>query len=105
MKNIKIGILYGIIAGLIDVIPMIIQKLSWDADLSAFFFWIVCGFVISCSTINLKGAAKGLAISLALLVPLAIIIGWSEPLTLIPILIMNVILGSLLGYFVEKYTK
>jgi hypothetical protein len=41
MKKIKIGILLGIIAGIIDVIPMIIQKLTWDANISAISMWIV----------------------------------------------------------------
>ena len=36
-NKIKIGIFFGIIAGIIDIIPMIIQKLTWDANLSAFF--------------------------------------------------------------------
>jgi hypothetical protein len=105
MKNIKIGILFGILAGVIDVVPMIIQKLSWDANLSAFIFWVVSGFIVSISNLNLKGALKGLVLSLALLAPLAIIIGWSKPLSLIPILTMNIILGLFLGYFIDKYTK
>jgi hypothetical protein len=29
MKNIKIGILLGVIAGIIDVVPMIMQKMTW----------------------------------------------------------------------------
>ena len=29
MKKIKIGILFGVVAGIIDVIPMIMQKLTW----------------------------------------------------------------------------
>lgn len=34
--KIKIGVISGIIAGIIDVIPMIFQKLTWDANLSVF---------------------------------------------------------------------
>ena len=36
MKKQVTGIILGIIAGILDVIPMIIQDLTWDANLSAF---------------------------------------------------------------------
>jgi len=34
-KKLIIGLFFGGIAGVIDVIPMIWQKLTWDANLSA----------------------------------------------------------------------
>jgi hypothetical protein len=105
MKKIQLGILLGIIAGIIDVIPMIIQKLTWDANISAFTFWIIAGFLIATTNINLKGILKGLTVSILLLIPLAFIIGGKSPADLIPILIMNVILGSALGFFTDKYGK
>ena len=92
MKKIHLGILLGTIAGILDVVPMLIQKLSWDADISACVFWIVAGFFIATTTIKYKGAIKGIIISLLLLCPLAIIIGRKEPISLIPILLMNLIL-------------
>lgn len=100
MKKIQLGISLGIIAGIIDVIPMIIQKLTWDANLSAFAFWIIAGFFTATTNINLKGALKGIVISILLLLPLTFIIGWQEPA-----IIMNLILGSALGFFIDKYGK
>lgn len=105
MQKLKLGILLGLIVGIIDVIPMIIQKLTWDANLSAFTFWIVAGFFIAVSDIKLKGALKGIIISIILLVPLAFMIGWQNPISLIPIVVMNLILGSLLGYFIDRFGK
>lgn len=35
-KKMKIGIVVGIVAGIVDVIPMVLQNLTWDANLSAF---------------------------------------------------------------------
>ena len=104
-QKIKLGIALGTIAGIIDVIPMLFQGLTWDANLSAFAFWVIVGFFISTTNIKLKGALKGVCLSLILLVPLAFIIGWSNPISLVPILIMNVILGSLLGFVIDKYSK
>ena len=105
MDRIHLGILLGTIAGLIDIIPILLQNFAWSANLSAFSFWIVAGFFIAISEIKLKGAQKGAFLSLVLLIPLAIIIGWKNPISLMPILVMNLILGSLLGTFIEKYSK
>ena len=105
MSKIKLGLLLGFAAGIIDVIPMIIQKLTWDANMSAFSFWIVAGFVIAVSDMKLKGAVKGLILSLILLIPIAIRVGWQNPSDLIPILIMNILLGSALGFLIDRVSK
>jgi len=103
MKKIKLGILFGIIAGVIDVIPMLFQKLTWDANLSAFSFWMISGFLIATTKIKIRGAAKGILISFLVLLPSAILIGWKEPFSLIPIFFMTLILGSMLGFLIDKY--
>jgi len=101
--KILIGLAVGVIAGVIDVIPMILQHLTWDANLSAFAHWIIIGFVIATSTLPLKGAFKGLVIALVLFIPVGILVGWKEPVSLIPMLVMSVILGSVAGYVIEKF--
>ena len=53
MNRIAAGIIFGIIAGIIDVIPMIMQNLTWDANLSAFSMWVVIGILIASSNLNL----------------------------------------------------
>jgi len=105
MKKAHLGILLGALAGIIDVIPMIIQKLTWDANLSAFSFWVVSGFLIATTQLQIKGVAKGIIISSMILLPTAIIIGWGKPQSLFPIVIMALLLGSTLGFLIEKYGK
>ena len=105
LNKTMMGIIYGIIAGIIDVIPMIYQKLTWDANISAFFLWIIAGFMISTSNLKLNGALKGIIISFLLLTPSAILIGWHQPMSLIPVAIMSLILGSLLGHFIGQLDK
>ncbi len=46
---------------------------------------------------------KGILISFLLLTPSAVIIGWQQPTSLIPIFIMTLILGSLLGYSINRF--
>ena len=105
LKKIKIGILFGIIAGIIDVIPMIMQKLTWDANISAFTMWIVVGFLIATIDLDIHSIVKGILLAFLVLLPSAILIGWSEPFTLIPIAIMTTILGGLLGFTIHKFSK
>jgi len=102
MKKIQIGLLIGIIAGIIDVIPMIIQKLTWDANISAFAMWVVVGFLIATIDLKIIPILKGIVIAFLALVPSAILIAWKEPISLIPIIIMTVILGGLSGFSIEK---
>ena len=105
MKKVKLGILLGVVAGIIDVVPMISQKLTWDANLSAFSLWVVSGFLIANTNIKVRGIFKGIIISFLVLLPSAILIGWKEPFSLLPIVIMTLILGSGLGYCIDKFGK
>lgn len=82
---------------------MILQKLTWDANFSAFAHWVVAGIIISTSNLKLKGILKGLVVSILLLVPVGILVGWKEPVSLFPMCIMTIILGSFLGYFIEQF--
>ena len=102
MKKIKIGLLLGLIAGIIDVIPMIIQDLTWDANISAFSLWIVVGVLIAIIDLNINSILKGILTAYMVLLPTAILIAWEEPISLIPISIMTTILGGLLGFFINK---
>jgi hypothetical protein len=105
MNRVMAGIVFGIFAGIIDMIPMIIQGLTWDANLSALTLWIVSGFLIATSNLKFNPILKGIIISFLILLPCSFIIGWHEPTSLIPIFIMTFILGSLLGFSIDRFSK
>jgi len=104
MKKFLIGFIFGIVAGILDVIPMILQNLTWDANISAFSMWIVAGIFISFSEIKILSFLKGIIISFMVLMPCLIMAVWNNIFNLFPICIMTLILGSLLGIVVE-FTK
>jgi hypothetical protein len=104
-RKTQTGILFGAIAGIIDSIPMVLQNLSLDAILSAFSLWVVSGFLIATSNLKIHWAPKGLLVSFLVLLPAAILIGWKEPVSLLPIAIMTLVLGSLLGYAIERFGR
>jgi len=101
-KRVITGILLGVCAGIIDITPMMFQKLPLVSILSAFSMWVALGFIISTSALKIPGVLKGLLLSFLMLLPNAILIGNEEPFSLIPIGIMTVILGALLGFVSDK---
>lgn len=105
MKKTQAGILFGIIAGIIDVTPMILQNLSWDANLSAFTMWVVVGFLVSTSNLKINSVLKGVLTALLVLSPIAIIIGAQEPTVLVPIGVMTLILGAGVGFMVGRFSS
>jgi hypothetical protein len=96
-NNLVIGLLLGVVAGGLDLIPMLLQGLTWDANLSAFFLWVVSGFFLATTNLKLSPVLKGIVIPFICLLPSAFIIGWKEPFSLVPIGVMTLILGALLG--------
>lgn len=102
MTKIYKSLFWGLIAGIIDVIPMIFQKLSWGANLSALTNWIIIGFIISTTNLKINSILKGLFLSFLLLIPIAFIVGYQEPISLIPMCVATLILGSFLGWVIEK---
>ena len=105
MKKIIVGIGFGVIAGILDIIPMVLQKLPLEADISAFTLWVVSGFLIAITDIKIHPILKGIIVSFLVLAPSAVLIGWKEPMSLIPITIMTLILGAGLGLIIEKTGK
>ncbi len=105
MKRIIIGIVAGIVAGILDVTPMIIQGLTWDANLSAFSMWVVIGFLIAVTDIKVHPILKGILLSFLSLIPCAVLIAWKEPFSLVPISAFTLVLGGLLGFVIQKLLK
>jgi len=104
MKKIIIGLVIGFFAGFIDVIPMFLQAMKWEAIIAAFIMWIIIGFFIATSDLKMKSIPKGIIISLLIFLPSSIIIGWAQPLDLIPIYILVVLLGGGAGYCIKVFT-
>ncbi len=92
----------GALAGVLDVIPMVVQGLTWDANLSAFSMWVVVGYFVAIAKLPIPSAVQGILTAFLCLVPAAILIGWKEPLALVPIGAMTTALGAALGFAVRR---
>lgn len=102
MRKTIIGLTIGFIIGLIDLIPMIMQKLTWDANISALTMWVSAGFLTARIDLNINPIIKGILIAFLVLLPGAILIGWKEPLSLVPVAVMTIILGGLPGFTINR---
>ncbi len=103
MHKLLISLLIGIVAGIIDVIPMIIQKIDKHANISAFVHWVILGIIISYIKIPFAPWLKGLIIAELSALPIVILVAKDDIKSIIPILIMSAILGILVGITTTKF--
>ena len=99
----KVGLIVGIIFGTVDIIPMILMKMNWDTLLSAFLMCVIGGFLISTSNLKLNNTLKGTLIFFLIALPMMIVVVSGSPQELIPMLVTNLIIGSLMGYFIGRF--
>jgi hypothetical protein len=96
MSMISFGI--GIVAGVVDILPMVIQKMNRRSILSAFLQYFFVSIIIV--HIDLPGIVwwlQGGLVSLALAIPIMIMVS-AEDKKAIPVMgAMAIILGSLIG--------
>jgi hypothetical protein len=105
MKRILIALIIGIVAGIIDVIPMIFQKLDMYSCVSAFIHWIVLGLIIPFVTWPIKPWLKGLLIAELTAIPIMIIVYPQDPISIIPMIVFSAILGAGVGLAGAKIVR
>ena len=98
MKTFLLTCLVGMIAGAIDILPMIKMKLDRHSIASAFVFYFILPFVIL--DIDLFGLVwwlKGGGTGLAMALPSIIMVAKEDKKAAPPMLIMSAVLGTLIG--------
>jgi hypothetical protein len=98
MKTLLISTGIGVLAGVIDILPMLVQKLPKRAIISAFLQYSFLSIIIV--NINLPGIVwwlQGSIISLALATPIIVIVSENDNKVIPIIATMAVILGALIG--------
>lgn len=98
MDRLIFSVIVGLVAGIIDIIPMIIQKLPRRSVVSAFFHYLFVSIIILNVDIpHIVWWLEGGIVGLALTIPMLIQIGDSDGKSL-PIIAFNaVLLGTLVG--------
>lgn len=105
MGKLLISLIIGIVAGIIDIIPMIFQKLDRYSIISAFIQWVIVVFVITHIEFGVEGWLKGLIVAVLMALPIIVLVMKTDTKSVIPILIMSVILGSLTGFAADRLIR
>jgi hypothetical protein len=98
MDRLLLSVIIGFVAGIADIIPMIVQKLDRRAIVSAFLQYFFVSIIIV--NINLPHVAwwlQGGLISVAFALPVVLIISAKDRKSIPVILTMSVVLGTLIG--------
>lgn len=103
MNNFLIAIIIGLVAGLIDVIPMIIMKLEKSANISAFVHYFVLGLIIPFVGWEMTPWLKGIIISFLTAIPIMVIVYPKDKKAIIPMIIFSLILGAGIGIAGAKF--
>jgi hypothetical protein len=98
MNTILISIAIGVAAGLIDIFPMILQKQERSALTSAFLqYFFVAIVIVNIDLFGMIWWLQGGLISLALALPIIVIVVGKDRKAVPIIAGMAVILGTLIG--------
>lgn len=103
MNNLLIAVFIGIVAGLIDVIPMIIMKLDKVANISAFTHYFVLGLIIPFVNWGLAPWISGVIISVLTAIPIMIIVYPKDRKSIIPMTVFAILLGAGIGLAGAKF--
>ena len=96
--NFLLTLLIGIVAGVIDVLPMIKMKLDKYSCISAFVYYVIVPFIIF--DINWFGDLwwlKGGVVALLMAIPVIILAAKEDKKSPVAMTIMSIVLGSIIG--------
>ncbi len=102
MGKIYFTLIAGVLAGTVDIVPMIFQKLDKYSIISAFIQWMVAAFVITHIQFGIDGWLKGLIVAVLMALPIIVLVMKTDVKSAVPILAMSIVLGSLVGFIGDK---
>jgi len=102
VKNIVAVLIVGLIAGALDLIPLILVDAPLYNMLSIMAFWLVATYMISSTTLSRNSLVNGLAISVLLMFPMALAVSATNQKDFFPMMLMAVVLGPIVGYAIGK---
>ena len=96
--NILLTLLIGIVAGVIDVLPMIKMKIDKYSIISAFVYYLIVPFIIfSIDWFGQLWWLRGGVVSLLIAIPVIILVAKEDKKSPIAMTVMSIILGSIIG--------
>ena len=98
MDTLLLSVIIGIVAGIVDIIPMILQKLEKRATISAFLqYFFVSIIIVNIDLPHIAWWLQGGLISFSLALPVVCIVSTHDKKAVPIILAMAAIMGTLIG--------
>ena len=98
MDKLLLSIIIGFVAGIADIIPMIVQKLPKYSIISAFtHYFFISIVIINIDLPYIPWWVEGGLISFALMIPMLIHVGHADKKPLPIITVNSIIIGTLIG--------
>jgi len=98
MDTLLLSAIIGVVAGTIDIIPMVIQKLDKRATISAFLqYFFVSIIIVNINLPHIVWWLQGGLISVALALPVVVLFSAQDRKAVPIVLTMAAILGTLIG--------
>lgn len=98
MRTFLLTLVVGMIAGAIDIAPMLKMKLDKHSIASAFTFYLIVPFIVyNTDLFGMPWWLSGGAIALLLEAPIIILIAKADTKSIVPVTAMSLVLGTLIG--------
>lgn len=98
MNEFFVTLLTGVVAGVIDVLPMIKMKLDNYSKASAFVHYLIAPFIIfNTGLFGMAWWLKGGVLNLLLAIPVIILAAKDDQTSALPMAVTSVILGTAIG--------
>jgi hypothetical protein len=102
-KKIGVAFIIGLVAGLIDLIPLVMVSVPLLNMVSILLFWIITSCFVANVTLFKNSLLNGLVLSTVNMLPLVLVIYTINPKDFLPMLSMALILGPLVGYLNGRF--
>jgi len=105
MKRSLSIIIIGLLAGVLDLIPLFLVDAPLYNMLSIIAFWLVTTFIISKTIVSNNSILNGLVLSILLMFPMALAVSATNPKDFFPMMLMSILLGPTVGYVLGRLLK
>jgi hypothetical protein len=103
MSKLLATLVIGLIAGLVDIAPMILRGTDRIVLASVFTHWFVTTIFISYAVMPVPSLVKGALIGVLSSLPILITYSAQHPERVLPIFAISVGLGAAVGYLTSRF--
>ena len=105
MKSYLISLLIGLMADVVDTVPMILRKMDKYFIISAFFVWVVLGIFIPRIHFVSISFLNGIIVAVLFVLPMEFLIYKLDPKGLPIVIVTTIVLGGVVGFFSKMFIR